>query len=106
MQKKKVILIAVLLVSAIVACVLWVNKDNSKHDNADKFVRVVDGHFQRGGKPYYYVGTNFWYGAILGSEGRGGNRERLCQELDDMKAMGIDNLRILVGMEWRLRILS
>ncbi len=36
------------------------------------FVQVKDGHFVRNGKPYYYVGTNFWYGAILGSEGQGG----------------------------------
>ncbi len=63
------------------------------------FVTVVDGHFMRDGKPYYYVGTNFWYGAILGSEGQGGDRERLCRELDQMKAMGIDNLRILVGSD-------
>lgn len=41
------------------------------------FVQVRDGHFVRDGKPYYYVGTNFWYGAILASEGQGGNRERL-----------------------------
>ena len=46
------------------------------------FVTVKDGHFERSGTPYYYIGTNFWYGAILGSEGQGGNRERLCQELD------------------------
>ena len=65
------------------------------------FVQVKDGHFVRDGKPYYYVGTNFWYGAILGSEGQGGNRERLCKELDHMKAMGIDNLRILVGSDGR-----
>lgn len=63
------------------------------------FVQVKDGHFVRDGRPYYYVGTNFWYGAILGSEGQGGNRERLCQELDKMKEMGIDNLRILVGSD-------
>ena len=63
------------------------------------FVKVVDGHFVKDSKPYYYVGTNFWYGAILGSEGSGGNRERLCRELDNMKAMGIDNLRILVGSD-------
>ena len=64
-----------------------------------KFVVVKDGHFEKVGKPYYFVGTNFWYGAILGSEGQGGNRERLCQELDLMKQMGIDNLRILVGSD-------
>ena len=65
------------------------------------FVQVKDGHFVRDGKPYYYVGTNFWYGAILGSEGHGGDRNRLCKELDQMKAMGIDNLRILVGADGR-----
>ena len=63
------------------------------------FVTVIDGHFVRDGKPYYYVGTNFWYGAILGSEGQGGDRQRLCRELDAMKRMGIDNLRILVGSD-------
>ena len=63
------------------------------------FVMVSDGHFVRGGEPYYYVGTNFWYGAILASEGQGGNRERLCRELDAMKQLGIDNLRILVGSD-------
>ncbi len=66
---------------------------------AGDFVKVVNGRFMRDGKPYYYVGTNFWYGAILGSEGQGGDRKRLCRELDAMKATGIDNLRILVGSD-------
>ena len=65
----------------------------------NQFVKVKDGHFLKDGKPYYYVGTNFWYGAILGSTGQGGNRQRLCAELDKMKSMGIDNLRILVGAD-------
>ena len=64
-----------------------------------QFITVSDGHFVRDGKPYYYVGTNFWYGAILGSEGQGGDRQRLAKELDLMKRMGIDNLRILVGSD-------
>ena len=45
------------------------------------------------------MGTNFWYGAILGSKGQGGNRERLIRELDFMNANGIDNLRILIGAD-------
>lgn len=62
------------------------------------FIEVnADGQFIRNGQPYYFVGTNFWYGAILGSEGQGGNRERLHQELDFLKSIGIDNLRVLVG---------
>ena len=52
------------------------------------FVRVENGHFVRDGKPYYYVGTNFWYGAILGSEGQGGDRQRLVRELDDYDEEG------------------
>ena len=36
-------------------------------------------------KPYYFIGTNFWYGAILGSEGIGGDRERLHDELNFYK---------------------
>ncbi len=66
---------------------------------ADGLVTQKDGQLWRDGKPYYFVGTNFWYGAILGSEGQGGNRQKLCQELDLMKSMGIDNLRILVGSD-------
>jgi mannan endo-1,4-beta-mannosidase len=51
------------------------------------------------GEPYYFIGTNFWYGAILGSEGQGGDRERLARELDCMQSLGINNLRILVGAD-------
>ena len=64
------------------------------------FIKVnADGQFVRDGKPYYFVGTNFWYGAILGSEGDGGNRERLHKELDFLKSIGINNLRVLVGAD-------
>ena len=61
------------------------------------FVTVRNGHFVRDGKPYTFVGTNFWYGPILASEGRGGDYDRLVRELDALKALGMDNLRVLVG---------
>jgi len=51
------------------------------------------------GEEYRFVGTNFWYGAILASEGQGGDRARLCRELDKLHALGLDNLRILVGSD-------
>lgn len=64
------------------------------------FIKVnADGQFVRDGKTYYFVGANFWYGAILGSEGEGGNRERLHKELDFLKSIGINNLRVLVGAD-------
>ena len=84
-------LLLFLAVAAFAACQPQVEKPD--------FVRVEDGHFVRNGQPYYYVGTNFWYGAILASEGQGGDRDRLEKELDEMKRMGIDNLRILVGSD-------
>jgi len=63
------------------------------------YVTVEDGIFRLSGEPYYYIGANYWYGAILGSPGESGNRERLMRELDYMQSIGIDNLRVMVGPE-------
>lgn len=71
---------------------------------ANDFVRVEKGRFMIGKKDYYYIGTNFWYGAILGSEGTGGDRNRLLKELDFMQSKGITNLRILVGADGDSRV--
>jgi len=62
------------------------------------FIGVDGTHFTRNGKPYHYIGANYWYGAILGSQ-KYGDRKRLIRELDQMKASGIENLRILVGAD-------
>lgn len=66
---------------------------------SDGFVRVADGHFELDGTRYTFVGCNLWYGAILGSTGEGGDRERLCRELDSLCCLGVKNLRVLVGAE-------
>ena len=60
-------------------------------------MKVEDGVFICKDYPSHFIGTNFWYGAILGSEGEGGNRARLEAELDTLKALGMTNLRVLVG---------
>ena len=80
-----------------------------KSSQCSDFVTVNDGVFLRNNNPYYFVGTNFWYGAILGSQGEGGDRERLARELDQLKSIGVTNLRVLVGAEgvegiWKKRI--
>lgn len=68
-------------------------------NGTSQIITVKDGQFVKNGKPYYFIGTNMWYATILASEGEGGNRERLARELDSLKALGIDNLRILVGAD-------
>jgi mannan endo-1,4-beta-mannosidase len=72
------------------------------------FIRVDGTHFIKNGKPYYFLGTNFWYGLNLGSKGEGGDRERLLRELDRLKALGVTNLRVMAASEgpdsepWRM----
>lgn len=64
-----------------------------------EFVTTRDGRFYRSDTEYKFIGANFWYGAVLASEGQGGNRERLQKELDLMQEVGITNVRVLVGGE-------
>ncbi|MEH0153283.1 hypothetical protein V6R21_04000 [Limibacter armeniacum] len=75
----------------------------------NSFVRTQNTQFVVGNKPYYFVGTNYWYGITLGMAGEKGDRERLNRELDQMQKMGITNLRILASSEgaadapWRVQ---
>jgi len=66
---------------------------------ADGFVKVSGTHFQKNGQPYYIAGTNMWYAAYLGSSAAVGDRARLAKELDALKAMGVNNLRVLAVSE-------
>ena len=63
------------------------------------FVTVESRHFVLDGKPYYFAGTNLWYGMYLGSPGRAGDRARLGRELDQLAAQGVTNLRVLAISE-------
>ncbi|CAF0896952.1 unnamed protein product [Adineta steineri] len=72
------------------------------------FVTVQNGRLTLNNQDYMYIGTNFWYGANLASQGPGGNRPRLLRELDRLHSLGINNLRIQAGSEgpntepWRI----
>ncbi|KQM69301.1 beta-mannosidase [Pedobacter sp. Leaf216] len=64
------------------------------------FVKQKGHQFLIGEKPYYYIGTNYWYGGLLALEkdpARG--KLRLIKELDFLKSKGINNLRVLVSSE-------
>tara|TARA_R110002073_G_scaffold30361_5_gene94775 strand:- start:4155 stop:5522 length:1368 start_codon:yes stop_codon:yes gene_type:complete len=67
--------------------------------NQHHFVKVNGTNFTVKDKPYYFVGTNFWYGAYLGAEAGYGDRERLLRELDQLQELGINNLRIVAASE-------
>lgn len=60
------------------------------------FVTVDGTQFKIDGKPYRFVGTNFWYGMHLGVVK---HRDRLIKELDMLESIGCNNLRIMVGSE-------
>jgi len=65
-----------------------------------EFVEVRGEKFVVGNAPYYFVGANYWYGALLGREAdKRRGVKRLRRELDLLKSLGIDNLRVLAGAE-------
>lgn len=61
------------------------------------FVTVLGHQFYVNGKPYYYIGANYWYGGLL--RGTKNGAERLRRELDFLKAQGVTNVRVLAGSE-------
>lgn len=64
------------------------------------FVSVRDHTLYADGKPYYFVGTNYWYGTLLGLEkNTKKGAERLRKELDFLKSNGVTNLRLMAGAE-------
>ncbi len=67
---------------------------------SNSFVSVENHQFIVDGKPYYYIGTNYWYGSVLGLEkDKKKGIERLRKELDFLKANGVTNLRVMAGAE-------
>lgn len=91
-----------LLPLAAAAALIAASCSNGKNNTTvteqqDNFITVKNGEFYNGDSVYRYIGTNFWYGPLLASDGSFGNRDRLAAELDSLQAIGIDNLRVLAG---------
>jgi mannan endo-1,4-beta-mannosidase len=89
-MKKMIALAASLLMMGVVA-----STASAASAAAPEFVAVKKTQFTRNGHPYYIAGANFWYGAYLGAN----DRPRLLKELDTLKSMGINNLRVLAVSE-------
>ncbi|CEG67983.1 hypothetical protein RMATCC62417_04322 [Rhizopus microsporus] len=79
-----------------VSCAILVSSVFTK----ETMVKVEGNQFVLDGQTYLIKGANYWQGMNLGAvESAGGNRTRLNEELDQLKAMGINNLRIMASSE-------
>ena len=67
--------------------------------DVDAFVRVVDDGFFLRGRPYRFLGVNYWQAMNLASSGPGGDRARLRADLDALANRGLRNLRIMAASE-------
>ena len=64
------------------------------------FVTRSGGRLMLAGKPYNFIGANYWQGALLANAAKGkAGRARVVRELDFLAAHGVSNLRILAGAE-------
>ncbi len=66
---------------------------------APVFVRREGLHLMRGDAAYRIAGANMWYAAWLGADAEFGDRARLGRELDRLKDLGLNNLRIMAAAE-------
>ena len=86
MKKNKIVILISIL--SMISCA---NYQNS-------FVKVVGEKFLLKNKTYSFVGSNYWQGMNLGAP-KSGDQQRLIRELDELKALGVSNLRVLAASE-------
>lgn len=85
-------------ISALLALLLVLSAGTAGAE-ARNFVRVQDGRFMIGERPYHFLGVNFWFGMNLGAEHTSADRERLVRELDHLQRLGVTNLRVMASSE-------
>lgn len=66
----------------------------------NSFVKRDGTTFLLNGKPYYFIGSNYWQGSLLPNKAFGkAGRQRVQHELDFLAKNNVTNLRIVVGAE-------
>ena len=93
MKNRLFILVIILTITNFTGCSTFL------FQKSPQFVKVKGTQFIIDDHPYYFLGTNLWFGCYLGSSGETGDRERLIKELDLLQSLGITNLRILAASE-------
>src|SRR6187455_2549043 len=97
---KKLIRSAAIMLFRLISYVVFLGVVSAAgaSDMTGSFVSANGHRFYTSGQPYYFVGTNYWYGSLLGLEkDKKRGVERLRRELDFLKANGVTNLRLLGG---------
>lgn len=95
-MKKLILLVSTLI--ELASC--KESKSQTKIDRSVAFVKTNGTRFEIAGKPYRFMGANFWAGMNLGAlSAPGSNREKLLRELDHLQKLGITNLRIMALTE-------
>lgn len=88
------------LTNILLACVLICLSLVTESAAQTSFVSIKNHQFYADGKPYYFIGTNYWYGSVLGLEkDKKKGIVRVRKELDFLKANGVKNLRVMAGAE-------
>jgi hypothetical protein len=92
-----------IILIVIIPFLLWykLNNDDSNFmptypAEKDNFVEVKGTRFYLAGTRYMIKGANYWQGINLATLD-GGDRDRLNLELDQLLAIGCNNLRIMAG---------
>lgn len=66
---------------------------------SEPFVRVDGMRFMIGDRPFYPCGVNFWAAMNLAVDGPEGDRSRLLAELDQLRRLGVNHLRVMASSE-------
>lgn len=77
------------IMSLTICLLLTQGCKNSK----ESYWSASDGKIIRDGRPEYFIGTNLWYAGRLCATPEG--RARLETELQTLKGIGVNNLRVL-----------
>ena len=93
-MKFHLLILSLLAVPAFMSCCTDAG-DSGFFSARDGMFIPAEGY--SGENAFYYIGTNLWYGAVLGSDTEYGDRERLAEELDSLKSLGVTNIRVLAG---------
>jgi len=90
---------ALALPLVVAGCSSLQTKSASTSKKTGGFVSVRNGRFELQSRPYFYIGTNLWYGCYLSDPALPGGRQRLVRELDRLQRIGVTNIRLLAGSE-------